>query len=44
MKLLTQFSIPNPRKADLAIMNNRTSKTVKQALNNKSSLIFTSSD
>ena len=30
MKLLTQFSIPNPSKADLAKTNNRTSKTVKK--------------
>ena len=31
MKLLTQFSIPNPRKADLAKVNSRTSKTLKEA-------------
>ena len=31
MKLLTQFSIPNPSKADLAKKNNRTSKTLKKA-------------
>ena len=31
MKLQTQFSIPNPSKADLAQTNNRTSKTVKKA-------------
>ena len=30
MKLLTQFSIPNPSKADLA-KTNRTSKTLKKA-------------
>ena len=29
MKLLTQFSIPNPSKADLAKMNNRRPKTLK---------------
>ena len=32
MKLLTQFSIPNPSKADLAKTNNRTSRTRKQAV------------
>ena len=31
MKLLTQFSIPNPSKADLAKTKNRTSKTPKKA-------------
>ena len=31
MKLLTQFSIPNPNKADLAKMNKRTLKTFKKA-------------
>jgi len=31
MKLLTQFSIPNPSKADFAKKNNRTSKTLKKA-------------
>ena len=31
MKLLTQFSIPNPSKADLAEIHNRTSKTPKKA-------------
>ena len=31
MKLLTQFSIPNPSKADLAKKNHRTSKTLKKA-------------
>ena len=31
MKLLTQFSIPNPSKADLAKTNNSTSKTMKKA-------------
>ena len=31
MKLLTQFSIPNPSKADLVKKNNRTSKTLKKA-------------
>ncbi len=30
MKLLTQFSIPNPSNADLAKKNNRTSKIVKK--------------
>ncbi len=30
MKLLTQFSIPNPSKADLAKTNNRTTKTLKK--------------
>ena len=30
MKLLTQFSIPNPRKANLSKTNNRTSKTFKE--------------
>lgn len=30
MKLLTQFSIPNPRKADLAMKNNTSSKTLKK--------------
>ena len=30
MKLLTQFSIPNPSKADLANKNNRTSKTLEK--------------
>ena len=30
MKLLTQFSIPNPRNADLSTTNNRTSKTFKK--------------
>jgi len=32
MKLLTQFSIPNPSKADLAKMNNRTSNTLKKGV------------
>ena len=36
MKLLTQFSIPNPSKADLAKKNNRTSKHSKKQLSNKS--------
>ena len=31
MKLLTQFSIPNASKADLAKTNNRTSKILKKA-------------
>ena len=31
MKLLTQFSIPNPSKADLAKTNNRTLRTVEKA-------------
>ena len=31
MKLLTQFSIPNPSKADLAKGNKRTYKTLKKA-------------
>tara|TARA_Y100001968_G_scaffold240192_1_gene223711 strand:+ start:178 stop:282 length:105 start_codon:yes stop_codon:yes gene_type:complete len=31
MKLLTQFSIPNPSKADLPKTNNRNSKIVKKA-------------
>ena len=31
MKLLTQFSIPNPRKADLAKTNESPSKTQKKA-------------
>jgi hypothetical protein len=31
MKLLTQFSIPNPSKADLAKKKNRASKTLKKA-------------
>ena len=30
MKLLTQFSIPNPSKADLAGKNNKTSKTLEK--------------
>ncbi len=30
MKLSTQLSIPNPRKADLSKTNNRTSKTFKE--------------
>ena len=30
MKLLTQFSIPNPSKADLAKIDNRTTKTHKK--------------
>ena len=30
MKLITQFSIPNPSKADLAKKKNRTSKTLKK--------------
>ena len=30
MKLLTQFSIPNPSKADLAKTNNKASKTVQK--------------
>ena len=30
MKLLTQFSIPNPSKADLAKINNRTSKILRK--------------
>ena len=30
MKLVTQFSIPNPNKADLAKSNNRTLKTLKK--------------
>ena len=44
MKLLTQFSIPNPRKADLAKTHNMTSKTVKKPLSNKVLIDFTSSD
>ena len=31
MKLLTQFSLPNPSKSDLAIANYRNSKTLKKA-------------
>ena len=31
MKLLTQFSIPNPSKADLAKLKNSNSKTLKKA-------------
>ena len=31
MKLLTQFSIPNPRKADLAKTLNMTSKKLKKS-------------
>ena len=30
MKLFTQFSIPNPRKAELDKTKNRTSKTFKK--------------
>ena len=30
MKLITQFSIPNPSKSDLAKMIKRTSKTLKK--------------
>ncbi len=30
MKLLTQFSIPNPSKADLAKGSNRTSRMLKK--------------
>ena len=30
MKLLTQFSIPNPSKADLAKINNMATKTLKK--------------
>ena len=35
MKLLTQFSIPNPSKADLSKTNNRTSKTFKKVAKQK---------
>ncbi len=35
MKLLTQFSIPNPSKADLSKTNTKTSKHLKKQLNNK---------
>ena len=31
MKLLTQFSIPNPSKTDLGKTKNRTLKTLKKA-------------
>ena len=34
MKLLTQFSIPNPSKADLAKTNNRRTKTLEKVVKN----------
>ena len=43
MKLLTQFSIPNTSKADLAKMNNRTAEKLKKS-DIDSHIVFTTKD